>query len=299
MALEPLYLIDASIYIFRSYFGMPQSITNAGGAPANAVHGYASFLGQLLCKAQPRFIAAAFDESLDQCFRNELYPDYKANRSLPEPELATQLQWCRDLTELLGIKTYASERFEADDLIGTLARRMRGHRFRMVYVTGDKDLGQLLVEQDRLWDFANDTWLAHDGIRQRYGVAPHQLVDYLALAGDAIDNIPGVPGIGARTAAALLQEFESLDELYGYLRTRDLRQRDGFHLRGVDRTENLLRAHEEQARTSKVLATIADNAPIRPQPQSLRRKPVSERKLLAWLDENGFGTRLRSQLLKL
>lgn len=299
MSLKPLYLVDASIYIFRSYFGLPESITNANGSPANAVHGYTSFLGQLLRKARPQYITAAFDESLDQCFRNELYPGYKANRSLPDPELAQQLRWCRELTELLGIKTYASARFEADDLIGSLASRMRAHRFRMVYVTGDKDLGQLLVRQDRLWDFANDRFYAHGDILERFGVAPHQLVDYLALAGDAIDNIPGVPGIGARSAAALLQEFGSLDRLYTYLSHHDLRQRNGLSLRGTDRAQKLLTKHEQQARLSQALARIASHAPVRPKPQSLRRKPVSRKKLMAWLEENGFGVRLRTQLLKL
>jgi len=299
MSLKPLYLIDASIYIFRSYFGMPESIVNDNGHPANAVYGYAAFLGQLLRKAQPQYIAAAFDESLDQCFRNEIYPDYKANRALPEPELAQQLAWCRELTELVGIKSYASDRFEADDLIGSLARRMRKQRFRMVYVTGDKDLGQLLVKQDLLWDFAKDAYYTNDDIRARFGVTPDQLADYLGLAGDAVDNIPGVPGIGARTAATLLQEFGSLDRIYDYLTSNHLRQRNGFNMRSIDRTQKLLQAHEEMARTSRSLATIADHAPVRPQPQSLRRKPVKERKLLNWLQQNGFGNRLRTQLLKL
>jgi 5'-3' exonuclease len=153
------------------------------------------------------------------------------------------------------------------------------------------------VKHDQLWDFANDRIYGEADILQRFGVSPHQLADYLALAGDAVDNIPGVPGIGARSAAALLQEFGTLEALYVYLADNDLQHREGFSFRGMNRAQQLLKMHERQARLSQALARIARNAPVRPQPASLQRKKVSNRKLRAWLDRNEFGARLRSQLL--
>ena len=118
-----VYLIDASVYIFRAYFALPESIRDRDGNPAQAIHGFTRFLADLLRRARPRYIACAFDESLTSSFRNRLYPPYKANRALPPPELERQLAACRRMTRALGIKDYASRRFEADDLIGTLAKR--------------------------------------------------------------------------------------------------------------------------------------------------------------------------------
>lgn len=294
--LTPVYLVDASIYIFRSYFAMPETITNTRGQPANAVYGYASFLSSLVNSKRPEYIAAMFDESLASCFRNELYPDYKCNRALPDPDLARQLNWCRDLTELVGIKSYASDRYEADDLVGTAARHLRPHGFRMVYVTGDKDLGQLIEHRDHLWDYAKDDTLRAPEIRKRFGVMPRQLPDYLGLAGDAVDSIPGVPGVGPRTASQLVQRFRNIETMYDYLACKPLAAAGLAGLRGIDRIEGLLREHEPQARISKSLATIATSANIRPTPASVSRKAVRQKALGRWLEENGFGNRLGSRL---
>jgi len=294
MAAKTLYLVDASIYIFRSYFAMPDTIRNANGHPANAVYGYASFLGGLLGSSKPSHVAAMFDESLGTCFRN--YGDYKSNRALPDPDLERQLNWCRELTELVGIRSFASNRYEADDLIGTAAHRLRPHGFRMVYVSGDKDISQLVERQDRLWDFSKDESLRAADVGRRFGVKPAQLADLLGLAGDAVDSIPGVPGIGSKTAARLLVRFGNIEKLFDFLESKSLADAKLDGLRGLERIESLLREHEAQARVSKQLATISRNANIRPTPKSVELKPVKQKALSAWLEENGFGDRLASRL---
>jgi 5'-3' exonuclease len=294
--MSSLYLVDASIYIFRAYFSLPESITNRNGHPANAVYGYASFLAGLFADAKPTHIAAMFDESLDTCFRNEIHTQYKSNRTPPDDDLARQLNWCKELTSLVGVKTYASDRYEADDLIGTAARHMRTHGFTMTYVTGDKDIGQLVTGRDRVWDFARNEYYNHRAIRERFGVQPNQLADYLALAGDPVDVIPGVPGIGGKTAAALIQQFGSLEKLYRHLQIKHLRDATALSIRGLERIDNKLREHEQLAWMSRELATISDSAGIRPTPTTLKRLPVKKRALQDWLNRNGFGDRLGSRL---
>lgn len=296
MPAKILYLVDASIYIFRSYFAIPDSIHNANGQPANAVYGYASFLGGLLADRNPTHVAAMFDESLGTCFRNDLYSDYKSNRALPDPDLERQLNWCRELTELVGIRSFSSDRYEADDLIGTAAHRLRPHGFRMVYVSGDKDISQLVERQDRLWDYSKDESMRVTDVARRFGVKPAQLADLLGLAGDAVDSIPGVPGIGSKIAVQLLTRFGNIEKLFDYLESRSLADASLGSLRGLARIEGLLREHKEQARLSKQLATISRNANIRPTPKSVQLKPVKQKALSAWLDANGFGNRLASRL---
>jgi DNA polymerase-1 len=209
---------------------------------------------------------------------------------LPPEELAAQLSACRDLATALGLATFASERYEADDLIGTLAAKLRPRGFRMDYVTGDKDLAQLLRPGDRLWDFARGEKLAARGIQQRLGVRPGQVVNWLALAGDPVDNVPGVPGIGRKTAAALLHEYRDLDRLYE--RLHRLPQSD---IRGAQRLQQLLDRHREQAYLSRELVRIADNAPLRASEATVLRKPPRRRALEQLFDRMDFGPGLRQR----
>src|SRR5690606_10505868 len=193
-----LYLVDASMYVFRAWHSMPDEFHDADGWPTNAVQGFARFLLELLERERPRHIAVAFDEALDTCFRNTLYPAYKANRE-PAPEaLRRQFAHCKALCEALGLVVLAHAGYEADDLIGSAAHAARTHGHRAVIVSADKDLSQLLAGADEQWDFARGVRWGVDGVRARHGVDAHQVADYLALAGDAVDNIPGVPGIGKK-----------------------------------------------------------------------------------------------------
>jgi 5'-3' exonuclease len=249
----PLLLVDASIYIFRAYFSLPERWHSPDGYPLNAVYGYTSFLVELLEQLPESVVlVAAFDESLGTCFRNELYPDYKASRELPDEALAFQLQACREVTERLGIPCLGGKRFEADDYIATLSVLGREAGGEVTVVTRDKDLGQLLLAPgDRLWDFAAGSYLDATGFRERFGVAPAQFADYQGLVGDAIDDIPGVPSIGAKSGARLIDAFGDLETLES--NRHDL---DGLGIRGAARISQALEEHWEQALLSRALARL-------------------------------------------
>lgn len=251
-------LVDASIYIFRAYFSLPERWHSPEGYPLNAVYGYTSFLVELLEQLpEDTVLAAAFDESLGSCFRNEIYPDYKASRELPDEALAYQLEACRAITEALGIPSFGGERFEADDYIATLAARGRASDRAVTVVTRDKDLGQLLLtDTDRLWDFAAGTHLDAGGFEERFGVTPAQFPDYQGLVGDAIDDIPGVPSIGAKSGAKLISTFGDLETLEGSRQSLD-----GLGLRGAARISQALEDHWEQALLSRALARLDADVP--------------------------------------
>lgn len=252
-----LHLIDASLYVFRAWHSLPEDLAGADGWPVNAVHGFARFLLDLLERERPSHVAVAFDESLESSFRNAIHPAYKANRE-PAPEsLKRQFALCQQFAEALGLAVLKDARYEADDLIGSLLVRQRERGFAGVIVSADKDLSQLLGPNDLQWDYARDLRWDAAGVKQRYGVHPHQIADFLGLSGDAVDNIPGVPGIGAKTAVALLEHFGSLDALLA--RVEEL---PFLRLRGAASHAARLREFGNQARMSRELATIALDAPL-------------------------------------
>ncbi|MFZ0488209.1 MAG: 5'-3' exonuclease H3TH domain-containing protein, partial [Arenicellales bacterium] len=209
-----IYLIDASIYIFRSWFSLPDTLTASDGAPVNAVYGFMRFLTEFFETVRPSNVMVAFDQSLTTSFRNELYPEYKANRDPAPPELKVQLEACERLVESLGISCLKHPRFEADDLIASVAVLARENGYKVVVVSGDKDLSQVVHEGDLWWDYARNRKLDMRGVYELFGVWPNQIKDFLALVGDAVDNIPGVPGIGPKTASRLLRVFRDVDQLY-------------------------------------------------------------------------------------
>ncbi len=255
--MKTLYLIDASLYIFRAWHSMPPEFADIDGAPVNAVHGFTRFLCDFLERVKPTHALAAFDESLTSSFRNAIYPEYKANRELPPAELKVQFDYCKQVAAALGLSVVADEQYEADDLIGSAVIMSRAHDFRAVIVSADKDFGQLIGIQDEQWDFSkNERWDA-DGVKRRLGVRPDQVVDYLALTGDAVDNIPGVPGIGPKTAAGLLAHFGSLDILLARIEEVPY-----LRLRAAGQTYARLKAHREQALLSQRLSAIALDAPV-------------------------------------
>ncbi len=253
----PLYLVDASLYVFRAWHSMPDEFRDADGQPCNAVQGFARFVLDLLERERPRHIAIAFDEALDSCFRNALYPAYKANRPPAPEELRRQFGHCKALVAALGLNPLADGEYEADDLIGSALHHARAHGHRGVIVSADKDLSQLLDGHDEQWDFARGQRWGAAGVRARHGVDAHQIADYLALCGDAIDNIPGVPGIGAKTAAVLLAHFGSLDALLARV------DEVGFlRFRGAAQAAAKLRLHRAQALLYRQLTTISREAPL-------------------------------------
>ena len=212
-----IFLIDASVYVYRAYHSVLPDIIDRDGNPVHAVFGFARFLGDLIEQLRPRYIAVAFDQRLSNSYRSRIYPAYKANREPTPVQLRRQFEHCRLVCRHLGLAAFTHPEYEADDIIGTLACLMREEGVRSAFITRDKDLAQLMRNGDLFWDYgARDQFGYHD-IQRHYGVAPERFADYLALTGDTSDNIPGVPGIGPRTAALLMKEFESLDELYADL----------------------------------------------------------------------------------
>ena len=252
-----VHLVDGSLYICRAYFAPTPDVAGADGASVVAVHGFTRFLLDLIERTRPTHIAVAFDESLTTSFRNEIYPEYKAHREPAPPDLMAQFALCKEVAAALGVTVLADAKYEADDLIGSAMMALRMAGFRGVIVSADKDFGQLIGEGDEQWDPQRNQRWDPQGIKARLGVRPEQVADYLALTGDSVDNIPGVPGIGPKTAAILLHHFGTLDALLeraeevAFLRTR-----------GAAAASLKLREHAESARLSRLLSVIALDAPV-------------------------------------
>ncbi len=251
-----VYLIDASPYIFRAYYSLPPTIKSPERMQTNAVYGYTDFLIQIL-KENPTHIAVAFDGSLTTSFRNKIYPKYKAQRGLPPPELEAQLDACFKVTEAMGMSAFIDDEFEADDIIGTLLDQLLRKNHRAVVVSNDKDFAQFVSEKVDLWNFAKAEKYNGAAVKEKFGVLPQQIVDLLALMGDSVDNIPGVDGIGSKTAQALLNHFSSLEQIY-----ENIDAVESLALRGAASVKKKLIQHREMAELSKQLATIALNVPV-------------------------------------
>jgi 5'-3' exonuclease len=292
--MQTLHLIDASLYVFRAWHAMPPEFFDVDGAPVNAVHGFTRFLCDFLERAQPTHVAVAFDESLTSSFRNAIYPAYKANRELPPEELKVQFGYCKRVAAAFGLCVLADGEYEADDLIGSALTVARRHGMRGVIVSADKDFGQLVDAHVEQWDFSRDARWDEGGVKQRLGVRPDQVVDYLALTGDAVDNIPGVPGVGPKTAAQLLANFDSLDALYARIEEVPY-----LRLRGAGQVYARLKEHRAQAMLSRTLATIVLDAPVPAHPQALVRASADARTLDVLLETLRFGplTRTRCKAL--
>lgn len=289
-----VYLIDASVYIFRAWYSLPPDLADADGQPTHALYGFARFLSDLLERKQPDYVAVAFDASHGRCFRNTLYPAYKANRDPAPPELARQFALCREYCRHLGIAEFADEQYEADDLIGTLAALCRAEGVPVTVVSRDKDLAQLIGPADVFWDYSDAAEYRYEQIAARFGVPPERMADYLALRGDSVDNVPGVPGIGPKTAAALMGLFASLDELFDGLDAVA-----GLPLRGAAGLPQRLRLHREAAYLARALTRIVCNAPIEAARADLQRRAPDLERLTAFCDTHGFGPQLRRQAERL
>jgi 5'-3' exonuclease len=273
---------------------MPPDMRDGDGNPVHALYGFARFLGDVIEREKPEYIAVAFDASLSTSFRNRIYPPYKANREPAPPDLALQFQRCREFCERLGVAWFDSPEFEADDIIGTLARLARAEGRCVTIITRDKDLAQLIGPDDVYWDYAGDVRYRHGEIAERFGVEPSRYADYLALTGDAVDNIAGVPGIGPKTAIALMQRFPTLEDLYERVDTvRDLPLRGAAAL-----VERLLR-HRDAAFLARELTRIRCDMPMEVAYGQLRRQRPDLDRIGTFCDGNGFGMLLRRQAERL
>jgi 5'-3' exonuclease len=285
-----LYLVDASVFIFRAYYSVPIDVVDPDGHPVNAVHGFARFLGELLQREKPRHLAVAFDESLEQSYRNEIYPAYKANREPAPVELKRQFALCREVVDAMGIAQYGSSRYEADDIIGTLATRARAAGMPVTIVSRDKDLTQLVSRADTYFDAIADVRYGYDDIEERFGVIPERMADFLALMGDAVDNVPGVPGVGRKTAQKLLKHFDTLPGVF-----ENLEVVPKLKFRGAAFVAQSLRDHREAAFLSRRLTGIACDMPFEATLDDLERGRPDLSALDAFYDAHGFGRMLREQ----
>jgi DNA polymerase-1 len=293
MSLPQVYLVDASVYIFRAWFSMPEEFTNTRGEPTNAVYGFSGFLCSLLEQTSAQHVAIAFDESLSTSYRNEIYPAYKANREPAPEELKRQFQWARSVAQSMGLACYSDPQYEADDLIGTLADYWRGRGHPVCVVSSDKDLAQLVSAGDYWWDFSRNQKLGSAQLLQKFGVLPEQMADYLALTGDAVDNIPGVPGIGPKSAAALLSHFGSLDSLY-----ERLHEVPFLSFRGAKSVHQKLLKHRADAELARQLTLICRTVASALAAPDISRGAVDTAQLNRLFDELQFGGMLRQRCLR-
>ena len=284
------YLIDASVYVFRAHFSMPDDMVDSEGKPINALYGFCRFLGDFMEQVRPQHIAVLFDSSLSKSFRTEIYPEYKANREPAPPELKRQFQQCRRFTRALGLMECAQPSYEADDLIGTLVAEGRAEGRASTIVTRDKDLAQLVTKEDVFWDFSGKGKIRYAQIPEHFSVWPEQIADFLALAGDSVDNIPGVRGVGKKTATALLQHFGSLESIY-----ENLGAVHEVNVRGAKTLGAKLNTHRDDAMLARKLTGIACDAPYERPATGLRPVAPDLGAINALYDEAGIGMALRRQ----
>ena len=276
---QTLYLIDGSSYIYRAYFAI-RNLTSPTGMPVNALFGFISMLVKLMRERRPDHLAVVFDAGR-VTFRTELYPQYKANREAMPDDLRAQIAPIKEAVAAFSIPCLELAGFEADDIIGTIARDCEARGMAVVVVTGDKDLMQIVTENITLLDTMKEKESGLAEVMERFGVGPDRVVDILGLAGDSSDNIPGVPGIGEKTAIALLQEFGTLEKLLA--RGDEVKGKKG----------EKLREFAEQARLSRRLATIDCSVPLAYTFDDFALTAPDDRRLAALFKEYGFTTMLK------
>jgi len=287
-----VYHIDASYFIFRAYYSMPPDMVDGEGNATHALYGFARFISDFMEQIRPERLGVAFDQSLrsETSIRSAIYPAYKANRESAPADLERQFPLCREFCRHMGLAEFASAEYEADDIIGTLATRSRAAGLRNVLVTRDKDLSQLIRDGDVYWDYSGNVRYGYHEIGARFGANPELIADFLALTGDTVDNIPGVPGIGKKTAAALLENFTSLDELYA-----NLERVPKLKLRGAAAVAARLFANKEAAYLARRLTGIVCDIPLQVTLDDLKPRPPDSAGLESFFDMHRFGNILRQQ----
>ncbi len=273
-----LFLIDGSSQMYRAYHAI-RSLTGPDGRSTNAVYGFVMMLRKLIADHRPEFIAAAFDLR-GPTFRSDIAADYKANRAPMPPDLAEQVPWVHEACEALGVPIITHERYEADDVIGTLATAANTAGFDVAIVTGDKDFFQLVHDDIKVYNPRDDgTWYDAAGVKEKFGVEPSQIVDVLALMGDSVDNVKGVPGIGEKGARALISAHGSLDILLTH--AADVPQK---------RYRTALQEHRDSAHQSRELVRIRTDVPVTFDPDAARFQGATAERCYALFTQLGFRT---------
>ncbi len=281
-----LYLIDGSSYIFRAFFALPP-MSNSNKLPTHAIFGFTTMTLRFLKEYQPEMLAVVLDAGRET-FRNEIYHEYKSNRPEAPPDLIPQFPYIRKILEAMNIPALELAGFEADDLIATLAKKFSSQETEVVIVSGDKDLMQLVGDTTRILDTMKSRWIGVEEVKEKFGVEPDQVVEVMGLMGDPTDNIPGIKGIGEKTAIPLIQKFQSLENLFDHL--NDL---DKVGIKSSARVRKALMEGKEDALMSRKLATVRTDVPIHVELQELRYQGVNNEYLRELYTELEF-----SQLLK-
>jgi DNA polymerase-1 len=286
---DHLFLVDGSGYIFRAYHALPPLTRKSDGLPVGAVAGFCNMLWKLIQSARdtsvgvtPSHFAVIFDHSA-KTFRSELYPEYKANRSDPPEDLVPQFGLIRQATKAFDLPCIEMEGFEADDLIATYARLAREAGADATIISSDKDLMQLVGDKVTMYDPMKDREIRVAEVIEKWGVPPEKMIDLQALTGDSVDNVPGVPGIGPKTAAQLLEEYGDLDTLLE--RASEIKQNK--------RRETII-ANADKARISRDLVRLRDDVPVGEALDELVLQPPDGPRLIAFLKalepRSGSGT---------
>ncbi|MAN51433.1 MULTISPECIES: DNA polymerase I [unclassified Marinimicrobium] len=279
----PLVLVDGSSYLYRAYHALPP-LNNAKGQPTGAVKGVISMLRRLLKDFPESPVAVVFDAK-GKTFRDELFAEYKSQRPPMPDDMRPQVQPIKDIVEAMGLPLLVIEGVEADDVIGTLAHQASEQQRDMIVSTGDKDMAQLVNRHISLVNTMTGSHLDEDGVREKYGFEPPLMIDYLALMGDKSDNIPGVPGVGEKTARALIEGLGGLDAIYDNLEAvREL----GF--RGAKKMPEKLEEHRDQAYLSRQLATIKTDVELDLRPEDIARGEPDNNRLREIFTELEFRT---------
>jgi 5'-3' exonuclease len=307
---DPLvHLFDGHVYIFRAYHSLPP-MTADDGTPCNAAYGFANTLIRYAADEMPTHAAVCFDAAMTS-FRNRIEPGYKAQRGETPDDLEPQFDLCREIAEVLGFAAFEQDDYEADDLLGALCEDVIRWQGRARVLTTDKDLCQLVREDGRIvvHDLAKEKTFDADAVREKFGVSPRQIPDYLGLVGDVIDNLPGVPGIGAKSAAAILRVFESIEAIpvgdgsagagsSGPDLGAGAEAWGRVEVRGAAKIAQKIEVHRERALATKALATVLRAVPgIAPGLPDLAYHGADRERALRLFDRLGWN-RIRDRIVR-
>ncbi len=275
--MKKLYLVDVSSMFFRAFYAI-RALNNSEGLPTNAIFGFLSMSVKLLKDVKPDYMVYCYDQP-GPSFRKDIYEEYKANRGETPEDLIPQIPYIKKLTELMGIPGIGLEKYEADDVVGSLAKYGRENKLEVVIVSGDKDFAQLIKDKVTMFDTMKDVVYDVDKVIEKWGVHPDQFIDYLALCGDSSDNIPGVKGIGPKGAQKLLTNFKSLDGIYENID----KVKTASHIKK-------LKEAKEMAYVSKELVTIKTDLDLVKSLDEISLKPIKSDELAEVLDELEFSS---------
>lgn len=279
--MKTFYIVDISSFFFRSYYAIPGQMTSSSGLPTNALYGVLSMLLRLIRDHKPDYMAAGFDTKIPS-FRKEIFPEYKANRGEMPEDLEKQVPWLKKMIQILNIYGVEKEGYEADDIIGTLARLGTKHNLKVFIVSGDKDFAQLVNQNTALLDTMKSKMYYREDVYAKWRVYPEQMIDYQALTGDSSDNIPGVKGIGPKGAATLLKEYKDLDNIYN-------------NINKINKTlQKKLKGGKKEAYLSKQLVTIVRDLKLNCVLTDLAFKKPDDTQFKSFLEELNFNTFLKS-----